>query len=91
MDERRIRKNQVVFREVNQRIADISRRHDEPASGFLCECRQAGCTSIIDLSLSDYQALRDGEDFFIVAPGHCVEGVDRLVESRQGYDLLVQV
>jgi hypothetical protein len=35
--------------------------------------------------------MRTDGDFFIVARGHCVEGVDRLVESRDGFDVLVQV
>lgn len=28
------------------------------------------------------------QDVFIVAPDHGVEGVDRLLESREGYDLV---
>jgi hypothetical protein len=81
----------VLLENVNQRIADLSRRHQEPVSGFMCECGRPGCTSIVDLPLSDYEALRNGKDLFIVAPGHCVEGIDRLVESRERYDVLVQV
>jgi hypothetical protein len=85
------RKTQIVFREVNERIAEITRKQEENESGFLCECGRDDCIEILALSLVDYQALRDGEDFFIAARGHCVEGVDRLVESRDGFDVLVQV
>jgi hypothetical protein len=91
VDDRQIRKNQLVFREVNQRIAEITASQSEAASEFLCECGRADCTSVIDLSLTDYMALRDGGDHFVVASGHCAEGVDRLVDSRDGYDVLVQV
>jgi hypothetical protein len=91
VDDRQIRKNQLIFREVNERIAEITASQSEAVSEFLCECGRAECTSLIDLTLADYQALRDGEDHFVVAPGHCVDGVDRLVESRDGFDVLVQV
>jgi hypothetical protein len=91
VDDRQIQKNQILFREVNERIAEITASQSEAASEFLCECGEENCTSVIDLSLRDYQALRNREEFFIVAPGHCVEGVDRLVESRDDFDVLVQV
>jgi len=91
VDERQIAKNQLVFREVNERIAEITAGQGEAESEFLCECGRTDCTSVVGLSLTDYQALRLGGDFFVAAPGHCVEGVDRLVESRGGFDVLVQV
>jgi hypothetical protein len=86
-----IRSNQIVFREVNERIAEITLGQREAASGFVCECGQPDCASVVQLSLADYQGLRERGDFFIAATGHCVEGVDRLVESQDGFDVLVQV
>jgi hypothetical protein len=86
-----VKRSQWVFREVNERIAEITRNQGEIDSDFLCECGRDDCTKTIPLSLSNYQALRTDGDFFIAAPGHLVEGVDRLVESRDGFDLLVQV
>jgi hypothetical protein len=56
---------------------------------FLCECGRDDCLEILALSLVDYEAMRNGE-FFIAAPGHCVEGVNRLVGSRDGFDVLAQ-
>jgi hypothetical protein len=91
VDERQIAKTQGLFREVNERIAEITAGQGEGASEFLCECGNTDCASVVALSLREYQALRSGGDFFVAAPGHCVEGVDRLVESRAGFDVLVQV
>lgn len=91
MDELQIAKTQGLFREVNERIAEITTSNGEAASEFLCECGRTDCTSVVELSLTEYQALRLGGEFFVAAPGHCVEGVDRLVESRAGFDVLVQV
>ena len=86
-----IRSRQRVFREVNDRIAEITVNQEESKGGFLCECGQADCHAKIAVSLADYQALRSEGDFFIAAPGHCVEGIDQLVESREGFEVLVQV
>jgi hypothetical protein len=85
-----IAKTQLVFREVNQRIADITSEQGDTTSQFMCECGQRDCTAVIHLSLAGYRSVRDSGDFFVVAPGHCVEGVDRRVESRDGFDILVQ-
>lgn len=89
MSDAQIKHTQIVLREVNERIAEITRRQEESDSGFLCECGRDDCLEIFALSLVDYEAMRNG-DFFIAAPGHCVEGVNRLVESRDGFDVLAQ-
>jgi hypothetical protein len=86
-----IRNRQRVFRQVNERIADIMVAQDERANGFLCECAGSSCTSILELPLTDYRAVREEGDTFLVAAGHSVDGVDRLVESRDGFDLVEQV
>jgi hypothetical protein len=86
-----IRRAQPVFREVNQRIAEITREQQEAVSEFLCECGRADCISVVKLSLADYEDVRRDTANFIAAPGHCVEGVDRLTASRDGYDVLVQI
>jgi hypothetical protein len=82
---------QHVFREVNEQIAAITLQQEESESGFLCECGRNDCFETIALSLADYEALRTRADLFIAAPGHCVEDVDRLVESRESFDVLEQV
>ena len=84
------RTNQLILREVNERIADITVHQKQSRSEFVCECGQMDCNDHVDLDLGAYRVIRNG-DYFIAATGHCVEGVDRLVESRDGLDLLVQL
>jgi hypothetical protein len=91
VDDSRTRQNQRVFREVNQRIADITRGQQELESEFLCECGESSCVAVVGLPLEEYEQVRARGDFFLAAPGHCVEGIDHLVESRGAYDLLVQI
>jgi hypothetical protein len=82
-------RNQRLFREVNQRIAEITAGQQEGAAEFLCECGRDDCHETLALDLSEYTDLRDQDGFFLVAPGHLVESVDRLVEVREGFELVV--
>jgi hypothetical protein len=83
-------RNQRIFRDVNERIAEITARlEEEGGAEFLCECGRDDCHATLALDLSDYKDLREQDGFFLVARGHLVEGVDRLVETRDGYELVV--
>ena len=91
LHEGRVRENQAVFREVNERIAEISRLQRESGSDFLCECGEETCATTLPLDLSEYDAVRQDSGSFLVEPGHTVDGVNRLVERRGRYDLVKQV
>jgi hypothetical protein len=41
--------------------------------------------------VNEYESLRAEDGFFILASGHAVEEVDRVVESRDGYEVVVAV
>jgi hypothetical protein len=82
--------NQTLFREVNERIAELA-AHFEGASGpqaFACECSQLGCTELSQLAAAAYRRLRDDPTTFLVLTGH--EDVDHetVVERADGYLLV---
>ena len=81
--EARVAKNEVLFREVNERIRELA-----PAAGtadFLCECGDAGCVEPITLTLAQYESVRaDGANFF-VRPGHEMPGVEDVVDREAGF------
>ena len=91
MDKARVRLSQILFRDVNKQIAEITRTQHQLASEFLCECGRPDCATVLKLELTDYEEIRTDERLFIAAPDHCVEGIDRKVEERQGYEVLVQI
>jgi anti-sigma B factor antagonist len=82
--EERIARNQALFREVNERIEEV---HDQSGRGatveFLCECADPSCLEAIPLALEDYEAIREHSDRFVVAEGHLIAGVERVV-ARHG-------
>jgi hypothetical protein len=85
------RSNQLLLREVNERIGDITVQQKESKSEFVCECGRMDCNDHVDLDLDAYRTIRTSGDYFIAATGHCVDGVDRVAESRDGFDLLAQL
>lgn len=77
-----VRRTQLVFREVNNRIAEVTAGYREPGAAFLCECAREDRVEVIALDLGEYGELRADERLFLVASGHLVEGVDEVVEKR---------
>ena len=83
--------NQELFREVNERIADLSSNLDDSIEnlGLICECSQTGCTEIIEVSIKNYARARDTETHFLVKAGHEDAGREAIVETWGDY-LIVQ-
>jgi hypothetical protein len=73
-------RNQVVFREVNERIAELTAdwRQTE-MSLFICECSDPGCAESLEISSNEYERVRaDGARFAVLA-GHQTPEFERVV------------
>jgi len=93
-DERteRIARNEVLFREVNERIAESSERFSVPGSAdFMCECGLVGCSQMVHLSLETYETLRSDSTRFAVVAGHEIEDVERVVERHEHYVVVEKI
>jgi hypothetical protein len=89
MDEslqRRLARNEGVFREVNESI-ERGQWPGEPDApvGFRCECARLGCNMLLHLTLADYERVRADPRRFVVIRGHQVPAVERVVEVQAGY------
>jgi hypothetical protein len=86
----RIGMNEAVFRDVNERIQDVASTFDltsEPLD-LICECGDATCVERISLSRDEYERVRSNAHHFAVASGHVAPDVEKVVESRPGYDVV---
>ena len=85
MDSRadRIGKNEALFREVNERIREIT-TYDSDVE-FLCECGDPGCAQPIVMSLEEYEAVRSDPKRFVVVPGHEIRDVEDVVETNERF------
>ena len=67
-------RNEALFREVNERIREVSEslRNVEGGSGieFVCECSRTDCHAPILLELEEYESVREHPIQFVVAPDH---------------------
>ncbi len=76
----RIAKNEVLFRDLNERVKEIDRAHGVPADelwDFLCECGNADCLERVPMTLAEYERVRSNAVQFAVVPGHETPEVER--------------
>ena len=93
MDElslRRMRHNEQVFREINERIEEVR----APAAGgaavaYVCECSDPACTDRVRLEHDEYREARANERRFFVVQGHEQPEAEDVVGGGDGY-LLVE-
>jgi hypothetical protein len=82
----RVAKNEILFRQVNERILEIEgdRWRVDPVD-FMCECGDIKCTRVVQLSVEDYERLRNEAAHFGVIPGHELPDIERVVERHEQY------
>ena len=86
-DQERRARNEAIFREVNERIEELSKRSgiDEDDSllpGFICECSNDGCTELLQVTYQQYEAVRENPRRFLVLPGHEDLDVESVVDQH---------
>jgi hypothetical protein len=86
--EERLAANEALFREVNERVAEVAEQFVASDSrdrvDFSCECADRGCAEQIAMTLREYEALRAAATHFAVVPGHETE-IERVVERHSNY------
>jgi hypothetical protein len=87
--EARAARNQSLFREINERIEDLSAGFElrPPVAEWICECANDTCTERIQMSAAEYEAVRSTGNRFLVAPGdeHVWPDVERVTERNNRY------
>jgi hypothetical protein len=82
-------KNEALFREVNERIAEVGERlqvlPEDELLDFRCECGGPECETSISMTPAEYEHVRSDKDRFAVVPGHEDEDIERVVERTERY------
>jgi hypothetical protein len=82
----RIEENEKLFREVNERVAQMHRGLQVgPDPEWVCECGDATCFEKVRVPLDRYQEVRARNDWFFVKPGHEKVDVERVVQQGDGF------
>src|SRR5215211_2296667 len=82
---------QLIFREINERVAEITVQYHESESEFVCECGRDDCTAHVELNLDEYQTIRASGEYFIAALVYCVEAADGVSAFWLGFDVGLQL
>jgi hypothetical protein len=85
--ERRIGQNEALFREVNERVERLNVAFQTTLAPMqlLCECGNADCFEQIEMTIPEYEHLRQDPHLFAVKPGHETAEVERVVERGERY------
>ena len=79
-------RNESLFREVNERIAEVNQTFQvEGRSEFLCECSREECRDPVWISIDEYEGVRRESTRFFVLPGHEDQSVERVIERNERY------
>jgi hypothetical protein len=83
----RVARNDAVFREANEQIADAAVGTALDGVPFICECADPAWTAIVRLPLTAYARIRADARTFLNVPGHEVnaQGYARVVQRCDGY------
>lgn len=86
--EQRAAQNQLLFREVSQRIASLAERALLPEMALIevtCECVDTSCTATIQIPLHEFAEIDGATNRFLVVPGHELPEVEDVVERRDRF------
>jgi hypothetical protein len=90
--EERVAKNQVLFREVNERIHEAAERADFAGpTVFVCECGSEDCAESIELGMDEYERIRSEATRFAIATSHVIEDVEQVVERHADHLVVEKV
>jgi hypothetical protein len=82
-------RNQSLFREVNERIGELSASMS-PAR-FVCECANQCCDEKVFLALEDYERIRSDANRFFVVKGHELPEVEQVIGLVDGYFVVAKL
>ena len=90
----RIARNDATFRAANERIREAADEYEIAEHvPFFCECSDPQCRQIVQLSLSEYEAVRGDPRHFLNLPGHdaAAQGAVVVVSSNDRYVVVEKI
>jgi 23S rRNA A1618 N6-methylase RlmF len=83
--EERIIENEKLFREVNERVADLQANFSAADPEWVCECGDETCFEKVIVPTEEYRQIRAHGDWFLIRPGHEKPDVERVVREHDGF------
>lgn len=93
--EARLARNEVMFRQINERIRELASRFDHLGNeelSFVCECADETCVERVPLTPSQYDDIRAIPARFVVVPGHeATPLVERVLFRSSGFVIVRKI
>jgi hypothetical protein len=87
--------NENTFREINEQLVpSVALDADEDELyDVVCECARVDCTELVPVTVSEYNAVRETGEQFIVAPSaeHVTLAHERVIERNDRYWIVEKV
>jgi hypothetical protein len=87
--------NQMLFRDVNERVRDLNEGFSMviPVGAWVCECANDRCSERVEVSAAEYETIRrDGARFFVAPSGeHVWPDVELVTERNDRYWVVEKV
>ena len=80
-----IARNEALFREVNERVQEVSEDRATLTTDFVCECGDAACTKTVPLHDEEYEGVRADPLLFAVVPGHEIRDVEEVIARTERF------
>ena len=81
--DRRLAQNEILFRQINERLAGGYGDSLPPALELVCECSDRECLKVLSIEAAEYEWLRQNPRHFAVLPGHEAPAVEDVVERHE--------
>ena len=75
--------NEATFRRVNEGME--AGQDPEGMLAFVCECGRLGCNKLVELTRTEYEAVRTNPRRFAIVDGHQIEEVEDVVARTDRY------
>ena len=88
--EERLAGNEALFRDVNERVAEVASHYIEVESrtekvDFTCECGRSDCAELMAMTIAEYEAIRAESTHFAVVPEHEQPEIEVVIERHPSY------
>ena len=88
--ERRLSENELLFREVNERLEELNESFGSITgeAAYVCECADAACIEQIRLTLGEYERIRSDPTLFAIVPGHVLLEIEEVVAETTRHQVV---
>jgi hypothetical protein len=83
--------NEALFREVNERVADVAEGFESVEFEVFCECSHAGCTAMLSITMTEYEAVRARGVRFAMIAGHDDPTIEQVVEQNDRFIVVEKI